>query len=103
MFEILVPEAHDSMSKVTLDGTIYRLRFTYNGDYDYWSIGIYDENDNAIVPMTKIVPLANLFPYPYDDLPKGTLFCYSKQDDVHENDFKNRIAHIVYLEEGDTA
>lgn len=101
MFEIMVPEAHDSMSKVTLDGTSYVLRFTHNGTFDYWSIGIYDEQENEIVPMTKIVPYFSLFNYPYTDLPKGVLFCDTKQDVVHENDFKDRIAHIIYIEEGD--
>lgn len=102
MFEIMVPEGHDTMNKVTLDGTSYVLRFTYNGTYDYWSIGIYDEQENEIIPMTKIVPYYNLFDYPYDDLPKGMMFCDTKQDVVHENDFKDRIAHIIYVEEGDS-
>jgi hypothetical protein len=102
MFEIIVPKGHDTMNRVTLDGTVYVLRFTYNSTYDYWSIGIYDEQENEIIPMTKCVPYFDIFGmYPYDDLPKGVLFCDSKQGSVHESDFTNRIAHIVYMEEAD--
>lgn len=101
MFEIVVPEGHDTMSKVTLDGTVYVLRFTYNGTQDYWSIGIYDESENPIIPMTKIVPLYKLFNYAYTDLPKGILFCDCPNEVIRENDFKNRVAHIVYIEEAD--
>lgn len=102
MFEIMVPEGHDTMCDVTLDGQNFVLRFTYNGTCDYWSIGIYDEMENEIIPMTKIVPFFDLFPYSYSDLPGGILFCDARTDVVHENDFKERIAHIVYIPEAET-
>lgn len=101
MFDIIVPEGHDTMSRVTLSGTVYFLRFTYNGTYDYWSIGIYDEMENEIIPMTKIVPHINLFDYTYTDLPEGILMCDSKQDEIHENDFKDKNAYITYIEPED--
>lgn len=101
MFDIIVPEGHDTMSRVTLSGTVYHMRFTYNGTYDYWSIGLYDEDQNPIIPMTKIVPHFNLFDYPYSDLPKGALMCDSKQDAVHENDFRDKLAYITYIEPED--
>ena len=42
MFEIFVPDEHDSMSSITLGETEYYLRFTYNSRFDFWSVGIYD-------------------------------------------------------------
>ncbi len=101
MFEIIVPEGHDTMSRVTLDGTVYWLRFTYNGTEDYWSVGVYDEDENPIIAMEKIVPWFRLFNYPYTDLPGGTLFCDCPNDTVKGDDFKNRVAHMVYIEEAE--
>lgn len=103
MFEIFVPDEHDSMSGITLDGTAYLLRFTYNSTADYWSIGLYDENENGIIPMTRIVPYFDLFGiYTYDGLPEGTLFCDSREEYIRENAFRDGTAHMIYLEKGDS-
>lgn len=37
MLYIKVPDMNDSVSNLSIDGTEYILRFTYNEKYDYWS------------------------------------------------------------------
>lgn len=96
--KIDVPDYHDSMSKVTIDGTVYHLRFTYNSFGDYWSMGIYDENQREIIPMTRIVPMYDLFrSYKYASIPQGNFVCVSKTEEVGEPAFKNEDAIIIYL------
>lgn len=99
MIKITVPDAHDSMSKVTLDGTVYWLRYTYNSTYDYWSIGIYDEDQNALVPMTKVVPMYDLLRSykSYEGIPQGFLFCASRVEQVGETAFRDGDAVIAYI------
>lgn len=99
MIKINVPDAHDSMSKVTLDGTVYWLRFTYNSTYDYWSVGIYDEDQNVLIPMTRVVPMYDLFRSykSYDGMPQGFLLCATSVENIGENAFKNDDAIIVYI------
>lgn len=102
MFEIFVPDEHDSMSSITLGETEFYLRFTYNSRFDLWSIGIYDSMKEPIIPMTKIVPYFDLFSvYSGTDLPSGSLFCDCKKDTVGESDFRDKTAHMVYAEAGE--
>lgn len=103
MIKINVPDAHDSMSKVTLDGTVYWLRFTYNSTYDYWSVGLYDEDQNDLIPMTKIVTIYDLFRSykSYEGIPQGYLLCASKKEHISESVFKDGDAFMVYIGEDD--
>lgn len=61
MLYIKVPDMNDSVSNLSIDGTEYILRFTYNEKYDYWSFGLYDEDENPIIAMTRIVPNFPIF------------------------------------------
>lgn len=49
MIYIAVPNMNDSVSDVTIDDVQYRLRFTYNETYDYWSFGVRTANNEPIV------------------------------------------------------
>lgn len=99
MIKITVPDAHDSMSKVVLDEVVYWMRCTYNSFGDYWSIGLYDEDQNALIPMTKAVPMYDLFRSykSYVGIPQGYLFCVSKVEKIGETAFKDGNAILVYI------
>lgn len=102
MFEIYVPDKNDSLSKVVLSGTSYYLRFTLNGRYDYWSIGLYDAAKNPLLPMTKISPCCDLFQfYPYIGFPAGHLVCVSSDDDIDSDAFSEARARIFYFTDSD--
>lgn len=100
--KITVPDHHDPMTKATLDGTVYWLRFTYNSTYDYWSIGLYDEDQNALIPMTRIVTFYDLFRSykSYEGIPQGYFICLSKTGSVGESAFKSGDAYLIYISEG---
>ena len=67
MLYIQVPDMNDSVSTLSIDGKEYNLRFTYNEKYDYWSFGLYDEGEEPIIAMTRIVPNFPIFHY-YTDI-----------------------------------
>lgn len=98
MIYIEVPDMNDSMSEISIDGVTYLLRFTYNERYKYWSFGIYTEEEEAIITMTKIVPGFDLFHYYSDaDLPDGVFGCLCDKETVERNDFIDGTAEFVFI------
>ena len=98
MLFIEVPDMNDSISYLSIDGRKYGLRFTYNEKYDYWSFGLYDEDDKAIVAMTRIVPNFPIFHfYEGDNIPDGVFGCISTSDTVGRKAFVNKTAEFVYI------
>lgn len=98
MLYIEVPDMNDSMVNIAIDGKEFALRFTYNEKYDYWSFGVYDEEENPIVAMTRIVPSFNLMHY-YSDvlLPDGVFGCLSDNSHVGREAFNDQTAEFVFL------
>lgn len=98
MLYIDVPDMNDSISTISLDGKEYGLRFTYNEKNDYWSFGVYDENEEPIVAMTRIVPnFPLLHYYTNTELPKGVFGCLSELPSVGRRAFLDKTAEFVYI------
>lgn len=98
MLFIKVPDMNDSMSSLSIDGTEYLIRFTYNERYDYWSFGLYKGDGEPIVAMTRIVPNFPLLHYHTDAaLPDGIFGCLSDTDEVGREAFNDRTAEFVYI------
>ncbi len=98
MLFIKVPDMNDSMSSLSIDGTEYLIRFTYNERYDYWSFGLYKGGGEPIIAMTRIVPNFPILHY-YTDaaLPDGVFGCLSDTDKVGRGAFNDRTAEFVYI------
>ena len=98
MLFIEVPDMNDSISALSIDEKEYGLRFTYNEKYDYWSFGLYDEDDIPIIAMTRIVPnFPILHFYTETDIPDGIFGCISDLDTVGRNAFIDGTAEFVYI------
>ena len=98
MLYIQVPDMNDSVSTLSIDDKEYNLRFTYNEKYDYWSFGLYDENEEPIIAMTRIVPNFPIFHiYTDSDIPDGIFGCLSDIDTVGRNAFNDLTAEFVYI------
>ncbi len=98
MLYITVPDMNDSISKLSIDGKEYGLRFTYNEKHDYWNFGLYDGNNVPIIAGVKIVPNFPLLHFfSGTDLPDGVFGCVSKMETVGRHAFKNKSAEFVYL------
>ena len=98
MLTIKVPDMNDSLSRLTIDGKVYGLRFTYNGSCGYWSFGLHDENGAALIAAVRLVPNFPIF-HPYTDtrLPSGVFGCLSKSDTVGRQAFLDGTAEFVYI------
>ena len=98
MLFIEVPDMNDSVSTLSIDGKEYGLRFTYNEKYDFWSFGLYDENNEPIIAMTRIVPNFPIFHYYTDtDIPNGVFGCVSDSENVGRYAFVDKTAEFVYI------
>ena len=98
MLYIDVPDMNDSVSNLSVDGTVYGLRFTYNEKFDYWSFGLYDGDGNRIIAMTRIAPNFPLFHfYAGRNLPDGVFGCLSRSETVGRTAFRDGTAEFVYI------
>ena len=102
MIYIEVPNMNDSVSTISIDNTVYRIRFTYNATYDYWNFGIRTSDDEPIVEMIKIVPNFPLLHWNSDSrLPDGIWGCISTEAQVGRNAFVDKSAEFVYIPNAD--
>lgn len=98
MLYIEVPNMNDSVSTLAIDGKTYRLRFTYNEKFDFWSFGLQNENEEPIIAMTRIVPnFPILHFYTSKDIPDGVFGCLSDTATVGRNAFIDKTAEFVYI------
>lgn len=102
MIYIAVPNMNDSVSDVTIDDVQYRLRFTYNETYDYWSFGVRTANNEPIIEGVRIVPNFPILYYCTDyRLPDGDFGCISDEAEVGRYAFENKTAEFVYIPRSD--
>ena len=95
---ITVPDMNDSVSRIVLLGRNYRIRFSYNLVCDYWTFGLYTEQDEPLAIGIKIVPnmALNLF-FGLDQMPQGQFLCMSKLDRIGRDDFKDGKATFAFF------
>lgn len=99
---IQAPDYNDSFCRVVLDNEEYLMRFTYNAHGDYWSWGLYKDEETPIVVGIKIVPNFPLtFFYEDDRLPNGVFGCLSDKETVGRNDFINESAVFIFIPNDD--
>ena len=94
---ITVPDMNDSVSRIALDDVYYRIRFTYNDTCDYWSFGLYTDQDEPIAIGIKMVPRMplNLF-FGVKQLPSGVFGCMTNLNRIGREDFNNGKAKFIY-------
>lgn len=95
---IEVPDLNDSVSRITLAGTVYQIRFTYNHTGDYWKFGLYNAQGDPVIIGIKIVPRfpLNLF-HNFASLPFGVFGVFTKLDRIGRDDFVNGKAQFVFV------
>ena len=98
MLYIKVPDMNDSVSRLSIDGKMYGIRFTYNEKYDFWNFGLQDERGRPIIAMTRLVPNFPIFHYyTYQSIPDGVFGCLSKTETVGRQAFNDGTAEFVYI------
>lgn len=100
--KIEVPDMNDSISRVTLAGKEYFIRFTWNDASGFWCFGLYDTEQNPIIHSVKIIPYSplNHF-YSYKDMPNGIFGCITNLEKIWRNDFKNGLAEFIFIPNDD--
>lgn len=100
--EISVPDMNDSFSKVTLGGTEYFLRFTWNDTASRWYFGVYTILREPIVQGIKLVTQFPLnLQYIDERLPNGIFGVYSNLNFVGRFDFIEKRAIFAYIPNGE--
>lgn len=93
-----VPDMNDSVSRVTLLGKPYQIRFTWNDTVGCWTFGLLDASGDPIVIGIKIVPQfpLNLF-YGTGKMPAGIFAALTEQERVGRRDFADDKARFAFI------
>jgi hypothetical protein len=99
---ITVPKYNDSFSRITLDGTLYQIRFSYNMATDCWKFGLFTAWYEPIFQDVKIVPGAPLnHSFCQKPYPRVWFGVKTKLDRVGYRDFWDGNAEFFYMELAD--
>ena len=105
---IIIPIKNNPNHTITieLESLIYKLGFLYNTEGGFWTMTIWDEEDNLLLSGLKIVanyPL--LFLHKNDSLPSGDFYCEiaDTQASIGRNSFSSEEAKLLYLTEEEFA
>lgn len=91
---------NDVVSSISLDGTLYKFRMTWNPDGYFWTLHLWDRNDNPLLTNVKVVPnFPLLFNKHCFDIPSGEFLVITKQTVIDRDAFADGRATLVYLTE----
>lgn len=91
---------NDVVSSISLDGTLYKFRMTWNPDGYFWTMHLWDRNDNPLLTNVKVVPnFPLLFNKHCFNIPSGEFLVITKQTVIDCDAFADGRATLVYLTE----
>lgn len=95
---IEVPDMNDSISRITLLGVQYQIRFTWHDMGSFWTFGLSDALGNPLVIGIKIVPQfpLNLF-YETYGFPVGIFAALTEKESISRSDFADGKAEFVFI------
>lgn len=95
---IEVPDMNDSVVKISLKGTLYQLRFTWNDTGGYWMLGVMDSLGTPLLLGVKIVPQfpLNLL-FGREDMPSGIFAVLTEKESIGRQDFVDGTAQFVFV------
>jgi len=85
---------------IELDSKIFKILFLYNSMGNFWSISLYDDDDNILISNIKLVanyPL--LFRHKNINFPLGDFYCEitGVSAEITRNSFSSGEANLLYL------
>lgn len=95
---IEVPDMNDSISRITLRGRQYQIRFTWNDTGGFWTFGLLDALGAPLLIGVRIVPQfpLNLF-YGTQELPVGVFAALTELESIGRSDFLSGKAQFVFI------
>lgn len=97
-FVIEVPDMNDSIVKVSLQGKVYRLRFTWNDTGSYWTLGVMNSLGAPLLLGIKMIPRFPLnLMFGRGDMPSGIFAVLTEKDSIGRHDFADETARFVFV------
>lgn len=91
-------DTSDTVSSVDIEGTVYKFRMLWNPGGYFWSMHLWDKNDNPLATNIKVVPNFPLLMNKHCfDIPRGEFIVVSKQTMLDRDAFKDGRATLVYV------
>jgi len=102
MIAIPFQDSPSFTEEVTIDGVVYLFEFNWNSRGEFWSMSIYDRDQNPLVLGIRMVIFHELIGQFVDrGLPPGELYVIDPSEDMTEleqDDLLSR-AYLLYFEE----
>lgn len=100
MIQITFNDDNDVVSSVSLDDKLYKIRMTWNADGFFWTLHIWDKDENPLLTNVKVVPN---FPLTFNkhcfDIPSGEFIVITNQTLIDREAFADDRAKLVYITE----
>ncbi len=99
---LIIPFREDSNFKeqIQLSGVLYFLEFTWNALNEFWTMDIYDLNEERVIIGIKIVPEYPLLAqYTVDGMPAGEIICHNvvnAPSEIERFDMNQMFALVYY-------
>lgn len=91
-------DGSDIVSSVELESTTYKFRMLWNPGGYFWSMHLWDNNDNPLATNIKVVPnFPLLFNKHCFNVPAGEFVVITNQTVLDRDVFKDNRAYLVYV------
>lgn len=97
MQKISFNDANDSVFSVPLDDVKYKIRMIWNKEGQFWSLHLWDANNNVIVANMRVVPnFPLLMNHHVKNTPRGELIVLTNKASVTRDSFADGSATLIY-------
>lgn len=91
---------NDVVFDISIEGTLYKFRMTWNDEGYFWTFHLWDKDDNVLLANVKVVPnFPLLFNKHCFNIPSGEFLVITKQTVLDRDAFADERASLVYLTE----
>lgn len=102
MITISFADGNDVVFSVPLDGVTYKLRMCWNKQAQFWTLHLWDDNENVILANVCVVPnFPLLMNHHVDGAPRGEILAATKLDKITRTSFKDGSCYLVYCTESE--
>ncbi len=100
MITINFANGNDVVFSVPLDDVKYKIRMMWNHEGQFWTLHLWDANDNVILANVRVVPkFPLLMNHHVKNVPRGEFIVLTEKEDVGRDDFQSGAATLVYCTE----
>ncbi len=97
MITIEFTDGNDVVFSVPLDDVKYKIRLCWNHEAQFWTMHLWDNDENVILANIRVVPnFPLLMNHHRKNTPRGELIVLTDKEDLTRQSFQDGSATLVY-------